>query len=221
MRISLAGAVAALGLLAAGAPAQAATVVLELTLDLATPQDAGCCFTAGWRGFGSFSPESSFSLEAGDTLDYTIRFGAGQTLTLIDPTFFWAFWYGDASSDVNATGSLELLDADGAVLFATTAKTDDEGSAHFGQQFSDGDFGGLPSSVTFAGLRYVGTLNSYAEPDVTTRLYYDPQVLFSAGEAQVGVGTVPEPAAWALMVVGFAGLGAGLRRRRRTAAALA
>jgi hypothetical protein len=32
---------------------------------------------------------------------------------------------------------------------------------------------------------------------------------------------VPEPASWALMIMGFGGLGAALRTKRRTQAALA
>ena len=34
------------------------------------------------------------------------------------------------------------------------------------------------------------------------------------------VGTVPEPATWAMMLVGFAGIGLSLRRRKRSSAAL-
>ncbi len=32
---------------------------------------------------------------------------------------------------------------------------------------------------------------------------------------QVGIGTVPEPSAWALMILGFAAVGGGLRRRAK------
>jgi len=37
----------------------------------------------------------------------------------------------------------------------------------------------------------------------------------------VGAGAVPEPAAWALMILGFGGVGATLRRKARTAASAA
>ena len=37
----------------------------------------------------------------------------------------------------------------------------------------------------------------------------------------VSVAAVPEPASWALMLVGFGGLGAVLRRQRRAVAATA
>jgi hypothetical protein len=39
----------------------------------------------------------------------------------------------------------------------------------------------------------------------------------SANSATLGVSGVPEPAAWAMMLTGFAGLGAALRRRRALA----
>jgi PEP-CTERM motif len=43
----------------------------------------------------------------------------------------------------------------------------------------------------------------------------------SAGGIIIGVGGVPEPAAWALMIVGFGGVGAALRARRRFTRAMA
>ncbi len=216
----LAGAAVAIGLATAVAPAHASTVVLNETLDLSTPQQ-NYGFTAGWRGFGSFSPGFSYDLSAGDTLDFTVQFGAGQSLTLINPTFFWLFSYGSANSNVNGTGSLAFLDGDGNALLTSNLKTDDEGVVHFGQNFGPGDFAALPTTLTFQGLHYVGTLNSFANPDVTMSHYADPQVLFSADGARIGGLGVPEPGTWALMLLGFGGLGLALRRRRPQALAAA
>jgi hypothetical protein len=43
-----------------------------------------------------------------------------------------------------------------------------------------------------------------------------------AGQGAIALGAVPEPASWAMMLLGFFGLGAMLRRARRsTASALA
>jgi len=43
--------------------------------------------------------------------------------------------------------------------------------------------------------------------------------LYSTDGATQGLGTVPEPAAWSLMLLGFGGLGAALRSRRKAVAA--
>ena len=200
------------GLALAGA-ANASNVVLNETLDLTTAQQ-NYGFTAGWRGFSSFSPPFGFDLAAGDSLDFTIDFKGGQTLTLNNPTFFWAFSYtNDASSSVNGTGTLSFLDASGAAFLTSNLKTDNEAAVHFGQNYGSSDFGALPANLTFYGLRYSGVLNSYSNPSVTSRHYADPQVLFNAGSAVVS-GGVPEPATWALMISGFGLVGASMRRRK-------
>jgi hypothetical protein len=64
-----------------------------------------------------------------------------------------------------------------------------------------------PTSVTgLSGELYVGYWDSF---------YGD-----NSGTQSLSIG-VPEPAAWALMLVGFAGLGAGLRLARRRSPSLA
>jgi hypothetical protein len=228
-KIAVLAAVVAVGLsgLAVSGAASASTVTLNETLDISQPQNNGSSF-GGWNGYtsdgGAFSGSASFDLSAGDSVDMTAMFKPGQSLTLVNPSQLWMFNFvtaGDAS-DVMSTGSLELLDSTGAVLWESNEKTDQEGEAHFGQFFSPGDFASLPSTITFAGLRYVGTLDAYVQdpgnPDettvVTTRTYGDPEFAFNADSATIS-GVVPEPAAWALMILGFGGAGAALRRRRQ------
>jgi hypothetical protein len=75
-------------------------------------------------------------------------------------------------------------------------------------------------------------------PDFTTNLgkniyftvdvaKYDPTLnsgaggVLNTGNVGATLGGVPEPATWAIMLVGFGGLGAALRRQRRQAAVLA
>jgi hypothetical protein len=205
--------------------ARATTITLNETINLATPESPSTAPSFfGWRDFtttgGAFSPTFTFELSAGDTLDFTANFLAGQSVTLTDASTLWLFSYETAggSSNVNSTGTLALLDAAGNPLYTSNVKTDDEGSAHFGQDFNTTDFTALPSTVTFSGLRYVGTLNHYDDPTVSVRTYADPQVVFGGSDAIVTGGGVPEPATWGLMLVGFGGLGAVLRRRRGQAA---
>ncbi|HEX2816407.1 MAG TPA: PEPxxWA-CTERM sorting domain-containing protein [Phenylobacterium sp.] len=211
-------AAAATALLLASGAARANTITLNETVDLTAPQSPTGSFF-GWRDFtdtgGAFSPDFSFDLSAGDTLDYTADFLGNQTVTLVNPSLIWLLSSATdgGATGVNGTGSLDLLDAVGNVLYSSTVKTDDEGSVHFGQFFDPSDFSALPTTITIGGLHYVGTLNSYDDPSITVRTYADPQVLFSVDSATVSTG-VPEPLTWALMVAGFGLAGAVLRRRR-------
>ncbi|MFL5296946.1 MAG: PEPxxWA-CTERM sorting domain-containing protein [Phenylobacterium sp.] len=86
-------------------------------------------------------------------------------------------------------------------------------------------FAGTPlSTATFTGTGGVNAISHLtAGPgpfSVTERFHI---VASGQGNAQstIDIMAVPEPATWALMIVGFGGVGAMLRGRRRTAAAFA
>jgi hypothetical protein len=183
------------------------------TLDLADLVAGKDGFTAGVRDFPSFSPSFSVQLSAGDTFDYTINFAPGQQLTIDNLSMIWAFSFANVSSDVTGTGNLSLLDSTGAALYTSNTKTDTEQFIHFGQIFYASDFASLPTTVSFSGLHYVGTVDSYSDPGVTVRTYDDPAFYFNA--YRYTVTAVPEPETYALMLAGLGLLG-GIARRRRT-----
>jgi hypothetical protein len=74
-------------------------------------------------------------------------------------------------------------------------------------------FAAAAAVLTMAGMR-----NPYAGGRIYTGpLYGNPpnwDLVFQTEMSNTGPTGVPEPAAWALMVAGFGGLGAMLRRRR-------
>jgi hypothetical protein len=194
--------VASLLLGSVGAPlVQAGTFVATTTISVADIVPGLFGFTGGAQSSPPFSPISGV-LAAGDTFDYTISFLPGQQLTINNLSFIWAFSYPAAdSSSVNGTGTLSLLDGKGTALHTSNSKTSNEGSFHFGQQFAGSDFPGLPAVVSFSGLHYVGTLNSYAEASVTSRTYNNPGLFFNADSFSAGtIGTpvVPEPSSMVL-----------------------
>ena len=82
----------------------------------------------------------------------------------------------------------------------------------------------MPLGTDGIGMNYF-VWNNSASPLSTNWNYYGNygDALFSATFSEGGVGSaVPEPATWAMMLIGFASLGSALRySRRRTQAALA
>lgn len=210
MNVHIAFATAAL-LAGAITSADAATATINLTLDASFIANTGNGFTGNVQGAPAFAPPVIFSLAEGDTLDYTVQFLPGQSLTLVNPTQLWSFIFADVASDVTGTGTLALLNSSGAALFTSLSKTDTEGAVHFGQFFDAGDFIGLPGTITFSGLHYVGTVVDYVEPGITTRIYADPGFSFQADSF---VTSVPEPQGWALMLAGLCGVVAVRQLRR-------
>ena len=109
--------------LALAGSTSATTVVLNENVDLTVAKSPNMPTFFGWRDFtttgGAFSPTFSYTLAAGDSLDFTARFLSGQSLTLVNPNTFWlaSFSTSGEVSGVNGTGMLTLLDTLGNPLF--------------------------------------------------------------------------------------------------------
>lgn len=91
--------------------------------------------------------------------------------------------------------------------------------------FDFGNAGGLlvfqgTTIGIFSGYQYLcfagATGTCYAGESIVPYHYSDDGVL-AAGVGDAGLNSVPEPAAWTMMLMGFFGVGAGLRSRRRVA----
>lgn len=207
-------------ILGLSASAFGSTVMITDTLDLTKPQAQSALSFQGWQDSPAFdAPFTTFPLQAGDTLDLTIDFHAGQSLTVTGLSFIWAFTYADSqATQVDGTGAISLLDSNGVAIVTSDTKNDIEGDAHFGQSFSAGDFSSLPSTITFYGVHYVGTLNSYIDPMVASRDYTNPALYFGADTSvTINSAAVPEPSSFALLGLGGIGLALSVYRRRQTA----
>lgn len=207
----------------AASAASAAAVIVNQTYDV-TKGSASSSSFASLNNTG-FSPVinngSPVVLSNGDSLDLKITFLPGQAIqfTNVLGNFEIGLVVSDtASLTLNALSTLTLFDTGGGVIktFGHTASTLSVLNV-IGDDFFTA---GVPLNGNLGALEYInpgisgltGTKNFTA--DVISLQGSTMQVL--TGQAVAGV---PEPGAWAMLLVGFGGLGALLRRRRALALA--
>jgi len=193
---------------AAGA-AQAATVTVNQTVDLTGKETSPGIFFFQQPDFPAFSIDVS----QGDHVDWTVNFEPGQSLTLsphivnlrIDPIINGVEGVPAGSFITEANTDIELLN--GSTVVATLAGLDGTSGALF---FSTNNFTGAP--VTFTALRGQADVVGFGGA-------LAPTLTFNQARLLIVANAVPEPATWALMILGFGGVGAALRRQRRAATA--
>jgi hypothetical protein len=116
--------------------------------------------------------------------------------TVVGQTYVYSYWLAAATTDSAAPSEFMVMIGSQIVadLFNTWTF---EYTRFTGSYLADSDV----SAISFFGFNSLGV---YSLDDVSVK----PRVETDTG------GGVPEPASWALMVLGFGGLGAVLRRRR-------
>ena len=169
----------------AAAPVRAGTVPLT---------DGG-----GWTqfDFGGFGP--NFQDAGGNTLDFTFTLTKTNVLRIADGGFDGDQF--DVTINGSDAGFTTPTVFDGADVEYGTFTDDHE---CFSCAFFDPTY-----NTVFSHGEYILGPGTY---DITGSAVLDP--LF-AGVAGIALGAVPEPATWAMMLTGFFGLGAVLRRSRR------
>ncbi len=220
MKYLLKACVAALAI-AAATPAAAAIVVYDgnnygvgdtITIDFAgTDSD----------GFDGLAAELTLTLQSVDgNGDYVFAYALANTATDPDQADSEVSGFG-FDVDPNITGATEngpLAVSSGSmsngvnVEFCLTAGANCAGGSSNGDEVGGGGFEGF-FTLLLAGGTDPGMITI---TDLTTRF----QVTGPDGEGS-GIGTptnpVPEPATWAMMLMGFGAAGYAMRRRRRSA----
>ncbi len=209
----------AMGALTVAAPAQAANVTFSATLDLSAP---GFFNPYGGYSQGTSNGWSSISapvtIGAGDSFSLTYTFLAGQSLhaaTLDYVTVNVWDWNpatlttadGAAYSNFKTTGTISLLGADGSPVYSFAPAAYSGCCVQVG-----GARVSTLTDVTFYGVKYEGVLDEIDAP----RRYNLPGFGFTGTSFAIVAPPVPEPSTWAMMILGFCGLGLLSRRRNRT-----
>jgi hypothetical protein len=203
---------------------QAAATQFTFDLTGATPtfstSDSGGVHTVRYDFGLSGFPDTPITVQVGDEVIINLTFADGAitlpSTSFIDVTSFYLT--GDFPAGDSATHGTTTLFSGG--IGGTVVASDSEGDAtHFGTTTS----GGVASNQGF------GAPPSFTFDAVNTDFFIDeidgPAHLGTSGTLDRGdfsadsrsLDAVPEPGAWALMLVGFGGLGGVLRSIRRRA----
>jgi hypothetical protein len=209
-------ALAAAGLLASASSASATVIYDNGALNGSVGS-----FTIGGSG-GSYAISDSFVLNAAATIA-GIDFGVWTFPSDVVSTVDWGitttagsfsdFLYGGTATVVDGLSSLNSLGWSIAVdSFSTGPVTLGAGVYYLVLQNavatnSDAVYWDESDGLSSAAQNIIGDLADYNRPDTTGSESF--QIISSGG------GIIPEPASWALTLIGFAGLGAALRVARK------
>jgi len=143
------------------------------------------------------------NLVAGDTITGTFSFANGQAFTIQDAGSFEYFYLAltGTTNSISSTYSISLNGVGGSVNSTTY---NSQGNGGF---IAVGDFGNLTdSSFSFTGFNYSVAITAGSGQNFTAS---------SLSGSKGVVGSVPEPASWAMMLTGFGAVGFAMRRNRK------
>jgi hypothetical protein len=153
------------------------------------------------------------------------------TITFLAGTYYLSDAYRSAPTDtlvIGVSGGVASFDLDGSVTWSLPDVVTPDGDA-VGGDFAPYFLAGSVTSpswdtgtygyLTFWGAVNDGGLTIGAQPGDGGGEGNNLYNLFTSSEGPGQVFAIPEPAVWAMMLTGFAGLGAALRTRRKPAIA--
>lgn len=170
--------------------------------------------------------DAAFALDVGDTLDLTYAF-TGGAVALQGESYLWmlALASSGGAQSLTVSGTLQFLGGSANLLsgpFAPVLTPQTAAQRHVGLFTRPADYRIDGALATFTGIRMILSLDA-SSPGLDFN--GDP---FTTGPRIYGLGgltfnrdqpsSAPEPATWAMLVLGFGAVGSALRRRARIAA---
>ena len=195
---------------ALAAPVSAAELVLNGGFEDSSGLGAGWSYTVSQSLKVQFlapaaahSGDASLRMAADDVLtsDYLYQ----NLTTVVGQTYDYSFWLRNGTTDAEAPS-----------LFSATIGSDVMAAIGAADSFGYKEYSGkytATSSTTKIYFEAYNSLGLYQLDDVSVRSPSEGDCNLRIG--CTGGGGVPEPASWALMLLGFGGVGAMLRRRPR------
>lgn len=185
-------------------PATAVTVTLNLAGAVANTQVSnftfgGYDFQSGYLTLTGFTP---FTVDAGDIIDATVTLDGALAVSASIAIPSYAQFLG-----LNLDGPLDPLFASSSGSLLLSGLLGDLPNPTAAGCSCTSFIGGRASgsSFSFTGLTGGGTIDTLDAPRLIDRISIS---------YQVNPGAVPEPATWALLIGGFAGIGVAVRRQR-------
>lgn len=215
----------------------AAAAASALALTWATAASATITITLGQANISPFpAPYGTVDVTRTDDTHANITFTSD-----ISGSGGYKYYFvdgGSAAVNVNASSwTFTGLTKDGSGAIAGGAAGNEDGFGSFNQTFNSSDSWGdrshvisftlvntgatawltdssvlTPNASGFRVAAHIGVCQLSTNPNCTT-----DGGAFVTGFATEGGGPIPEPATWAMMIMGFGGIGAMLRRRRTLA----
>ena len=130
-----------------------------------------------------------------------------------------------ASWDQSSTPNVSFSAADTSTIVDVTNGAASQPSGPAPQYYTVAFFSANAVGRFQGGFLLVGTDTSFVKTNGGDQVYTGPETaptfapgVFAMNNGSLTVSPVPEPATWAMLLVGLAGLGAGLRGARRRSA---
>ena len=154
-----------------------------------------------------------YNLGVGDTIDLTVTFKNNARVTFLgDVVFFPTIFAFDSNGTFLVDTNFSFIGGSSNTISPIIKFREAVGSLNIGTSYSPNEYKTNIDPVTFLGFRKIITIVG-ATPGAPQNF---DSIAINIFNGSFTFTTVPEPATWAMMLIGFGGIGVTMRARRRS-----